>query len=361
MLGVVKSNAYGHGLIQTAQLLEREEIDVIGVDSISEAIALRQARVRAPVLVLGYTLPERYEEARSKGIAITMSTFAALEHAAALRTGRKTLRVHIKLDTGMHRQGFQKEERPALLERLCRDDLAGKVTVEGIYTHFAEAKNPLSRSFTHAQMGEFRSWIDAFHDAGFSPIAHASATGGALIVQHAGGGMVRVGIGLYGVWPSRETERILGKEVRLAPALTWRAVVSEVKSVRRGEKIGYDLTETLQRDTRIAIIPIGYWHGFPRLLSSKGRVLIRGRSARVLGRVSMDMITVDVTDIPGVHEGDIVTLIGKDGTSEIPVREMAELSLSTPYELLTRLNPLMARVPAGRLQKEKGRANVPKS
>ncbi len=340
LMGVVKSNAYGHSLVQFSRELESLGVDYLGVDSIVEALRLREEKITLPILVLGYTLPEMMGEAALHDIAITISSFSQLREAMHLKT-KKHLRVHIKVDTGMHRQGFQLGDSTRLLSQLGHR--MSKLKVEGLYTHFAEAKNPRSGDHTRRQIKEFHEWIKAFHQAGIDPILHAAASGGAMLYPDAHFGMVRIGIGLYGLWPSREAEHYLSKKITLKPILSWKAVVSEVKEVKKGERIGYDFTEILRRESKIAIIPIGYWHGFPRLLSSKGRVLLHGKTARVLGRVSMDMIIVDVTDLPHVKEGDIATLIGRDGKEAIVQRELANFSGTTHYEITTRLNPLMKK------------------
>jgi len=342
LLGVVKSNAYGHNLLEYAKELEMLGIDWLGVDSITEGLALRKAGIKKPILVLGYTLPTMLREARAKNIAVTISNFEILEEVLKLPKSKTPLHIHIKVDTGMHRQGFQLGDLTGLLSQLGSS--TSKLSVEGLYTHFAEAKNPRSGDNTRRQIGEFEIWIKAFHDAGFAPLIHAGATGGALLYPRAHYDMVRVGIGLYGIWPSREARQALTNTTTLRPVLSWRAVVSEVKQVRKGERVGYDFTDLLTKDSVLAIIPIGYWHGFPRALSSKGRVLIHGKTARVVGRVSMDMIVVDVTDIPKVHSGDIATLVGRDKKEEIHAEELAQFSATTPYEILTRLNPLMKKI-----------------
>lgn len=340
-LGVVKSNAYGHDLVLLSKELERLGVDCLGVDSLVEGITLRKAGVKIPILVLGYTLPSLFDEARKKNIAITISSIAMLCDVFRLPKGKTPLRVHVKVDTGMHRQGFQLHESSMLLDQLRSE--TPTLIIEGLYTHFAEAKNPRSGDNTRRQIKEFEKWIAAFHAAGFRPMTHASATGGTLLYPAAHYDMVRIGIGMYGLWPSKEAEQALAQTYTLKPVLSWRAVVSEVKWVKKGERVGYDCTELLMRETKLAVIPIGYWHGFPRLLSSKGRALIRGKTARVVGRVSMDMIVVDVTDIPNVVSGDVATLIGKDGKELITAGELAQFGATTHYEIVTRLNPLMKR------------------
>jgi alanine racemase len=343
LFAVVKSNAYGHDLVEWSKAVEREGVEQCGVDSLVEGSALRKAGVNMRILVLGYTLLGLLPRARKEDIAITLSSVEQFAALAKLPRGVRPLRVHVKVDTGMHRQGFQLHELPEVLLFLNTELPRKRFVVEGLYTHFAKAKNPRDTDVFLRQVREFERWRDAFRAEGFSFIAHASATGGALLFPKAHYDMVRVGAGMYGIWPSGETERARGKDIVLHPALSWRAMVSEVKRVSAGERIGYDHTELLRRDTLVAIIPIGYWHGYPRALSGRGRVLLHGRTARVLGRVSMNMITVDVTDIPHVCVGDVATVIGTDGKERISAEEIATLSGSTAYEILTRLNPLMRR------------------
>ena len=340
LMGVVKSNAYGHNLIEFSQELEHLGVDWFGVDSITEALTLREEKIKKPILVLGHVLPGMFEEARKKDISVTISNFAILQVVFKLPKNKIQLKVHIKVDTGMHRQGFQLYEQKELLEALKKNKT---IQIEGLYTHFAEAKNPRSGDATRRQIKEFEEWTKAFHEAGFDPIVHASATGGALLYPKAHFGMVRVGIGLYGLWPSGEAEQYLSHRLTLKPTLSWKAVVSEIKDVKKGERVGYDFTEMLMRNTRLAVVPIGYWHGFPRLLSARGRVLIHGKPARVVGRVSMDMIVVDVTDIPQAKVGDIATIIGRDGKEVIKAGELASYAATTHYEIVTRLNPLMKK------------------
>lgn len=342
IMAVVKSNAYGHNIFAFAAEMERLGADYLGVDSITEALALRKRGIKKPILVLGYTLPEKYAEARKSAISVTISSFGGLAAALAQKRGEYPLRVHIKTDTGMHRQGFQGEDMPQVLDLLRKE--RGQIVVEGVYTHFAEAKNPRFGATTRAQIVRFKDWVTALRKAGFRPIAHAGATGGAMLYPDGHFDMVRIGIGLYGLWPSDAARDHLKKKVELRSVLTWKAIIGEMKRIQAGEKVGYDYTESVPYHATIAIIPVGYWHGFPRLLSSKGRVLIGGKSAKILGRVSMDMIIADVTGIPKAKTGDEVVLIGKQGREEILASELAKLSGTTHYEIVTRLNPLMERI-----------------
>ncbi len=341
LMAVAKSNAYGHSLLDFAREIEKLGEDWIGVDSIVEAIALREAGIVAPIFVLGYTLPEMLSRAAELDISIAVSTFETL---AAISAGNfsKKLKIHIKVDTGMHRQGFQEGEMTRVIDEVKK--LVDKIEVEGLFTHFAAAKNPAFPQRTLAQLALFEKWAEAFKQAGFNPIKHTCASGGALIFPQAHFDMVRVGIAMYGLYASKETESFSKDKIDLQPILSWRTLIGEVKKVPKGDRVGYDFTEEFQRDSKIAICPIGYWHGYPRSLSSIGHVIVNGKKARVIGRVSMDMITIDVTDVPDVKVGDVVTLIGTDGSETVSAGDLADLVDGSLYEMITRLNPLIKRI-----------------
>ena len=337
LMAVVKSNAYGHDLFQFARIVERLGTDWLGVDSITEALALRQEKVKTPILVLGYTLPEKFPEAIKNNVSLTISSFESLDvldTRCLTKIKPLPLKIHLKIDTGMHRQGFQEKEIPKVLAMVKK---LKNIEVEGIFSHFGQADNSKK---TKKQLKKILEILAVFEKEGIKPIRHISATGGTLASKENHLDMARVGIGLYGIYPSDNFEKKLSKKIKLRPVLSWKAIVGEVKTVSAGECVGYDFTKKLTRKTRLAIIPIGYWHGYPRALSNKGFVFVRGKSAPVLGRVSMDMLTVDVTDIPRVKIGDEVELIGKN----VSAKQLAKLSHTSPYEIITRLNPLMRRV-----------------
>ncbi len=356
-MAVVKSNAYGHGLVHVAKALctmfggstsKHTSKHWFGVDSIVEALVLRREGIKNPILVLGYTLPGRIPEAAVGDSTLTVSSFEALRMLAA---APKRPSFHIKIDTGMHRQGFLSGDIFKLLRMLKRF----KLSPQGVYTHFASAKDPENPNYTLAQLVCFRDVISTFERAGFHGlIRHAAASGGTLLFPESHFDMVRVGMGMYGYWPSSESKiSFLTREFKnkkfksLKPVLTWKTIVSEVKEIPAGSYVGYDGTERVTKPTKIAVLPIGYWHGFDRGLSSIGEVLIREGRCRVLGRVSMDMTVVDATDIPHVRAGDEAVLIGRQRKGAIGADETAEKIMTTPYEFLTRLNPLIERIIKG--------------
>jgi len=338
LMAIVKSNAYGNELVGFSRVVDQFGADAFGVDSITEGLALREAGITKPILVLGFTIPENVPIAYEKNISITLSSFDALHYLIKEQT---PIKVHVKIDSGMHRQGFYPHEMGKLAGMLIK---ARHITVEGMYTHFANAKNPKYSKDTDAQAKNFEKAVAVFKKNGFSFLKHASATSGTILFPQYHYDMVRVGIGLHGLWPSKEVKKASESYVKLSPILTWKTVVSEVKTVKKGEGIGYDFTEVLKRNTQVVICPIGYWHGYPRVLSSSGHVLIHGKRARVLGRVAMDMIVVDVTGIKDVKMGDEVVLIGRSGNEEVTADEFAALCKTSNYEVMTRINPKIQRV-----------------
>jgi alanine racemase len=334
---VVKSNAYGHGLLTFSKTAHELGVQGFCVDSVVEGLKLRSAGIRAPILVLGPSLPHLAREAADHDIQVTISNREALQELMKLPI---IPRFHLKIDTGMHRQGWYVDHVGEAIQIIKKKGLP----LSGAYTHFASAKDINYPTFTDLQFHEFKRAIVAFQEAGFkNVIFHASATGGAMINPEYHLDAVRIGIGLYGLWPSRELELQLHKTIELYPVLSWHSVISEVKELRSGDYVGYDLTERIFKPTTMAVVPIGYWHGFDRGLSGIGEVLIHGKRARVLGRVSMDLIVVDVTGLKA-KVGDVATLIGGEKNVFLPASEMAAKIGTTHYEIVTRINPLTERV-----------------
>jgi alanine racemase len=352
-MAVVKSNAYGHGFAGYPLLMQKFGVDFFGVDSITEALTLRKNGIKKPILVLGYTMAENFDEARKNGISITISSFEQLEKISRLfasgdiaRNDKKgkgnELNIHIKIDTGMHRQGFQLDEVKKVALFIKKN--LPQIKFEGIYTHFAAAKNPSFPADTNKQIEQFEKAVETIKSFGSKPIKHAAATSGTIVFPKAHFDMVRIGIGMMGLWPSYETKACYEEKIKLKTALCWKTIVSEIKYIKKGESIGYDFTENLDRDSKVAILPIGYWHGYKRDLSSIGHVLIKGKRAKILGRISMDMIVIDVTDVKNIKICDEVVLLGKDGKEEVTAYELALLADTSWYEIITQINPLIKRI-----------------
>lgn len=342
LMAIVKSNAYGHSLVDFSSAVENLGVDWFGVDSIVEAESLRRAGLKKPILVLGHTLRNKIGIAVKNGISLTVSDFPTLRSLQNIDKQKCKLKIHLKVDTGMHRQGFFISEIPAVIKVLKSQP---NIVLEGVYTHFSSAKDPAFPSATIHQIQEFERAVNLLESAGFTGlIKHAAATAGTIIFPHSHFNLVRVGIGLYGLWPSKEVQGAFEDKVKLKSVLSWKTIVGQIKKLPKGSKIGYDSTETLSRPSRVAILPIGYWHGFSRSLSSVGKVLIGGKEAKILGRVSMDMVNIDVTGIKSVKIGDEVVLIGESGKIKISADDVAFLSNTVNYEIITRLNPLMKRI-----------------
>lgn len=335
LAAVTKANAYGHGLLTYSKLMQEFGADWICVDSVLEARALRQAGISLPILAMGYTLPENFSLAKKFNISLTASTFENLKIAL----NHRGLKIHLKFDTGFSRQGFLETDLPKLFSKLK----GRSVRVEGVYTHFAKAKLPHRRRQTDKQIKIFRRIRSAFLSQGFCPLFHVAATAGTIVYPESHFDMVRVGIGLYGLWPNQAVRAEYENHLELRPVLAWRSIISEIKRLPKGRGVGYDFTHRLQRDSVLAVCPVGYWHGYDRHLSNQASVLVRGKRARVLGRVSMGMIVVDVSGISTARVGDVVTLLGEDRGAEVSADELAGLIGTINYEVVTRINPYIRR------------------
>lgn len=342
LMAVVKSNAYGHGLIDFSKLAEKLGVDWFGVDSVVEAESLRKAGIKKPILVFGYTLQDKINDVLNNNISLTIADIETLKNLKNIDKKGK-LKIHLKIDTGMHRQGFFVSEIPEVIEIIKSMD--SFLVVEGVYTHFASAKNPAFPATTFSQIEEFKKAIKLLEKSGFKKlIKHAAATASTIIFPQSHFDLVRVGIGFYGLWPSKETREAFRDKIELKPVLSWKTTLCQIKNLSKGDKVGYDLTEVLGRSSKVAVLPIGYWHGFPRSLSSIGRVLINGSQAKVIGRVSMDMVSVDITDIKKVKVGDEVVILGRSGELIQSADDLAYLSDTINYEIITRINPLIKRI-----------------
>jgi alanine racemase len=346
LMAVVKANAYGHGLEAVAGVCAAAGVEMLGVHAADEVAALRRAGVSLPVMVMGFITPAQVAEVVDPSVHVLLSSREVLEAVAA--HGRRlgaALPVHVKVDTGAHRQGVDPAEAAALAGA-ARD--AG-LDVAGVATHFANIEDTTDHSYAYLQLERFRESVAAVRER-VGPVrwVHAACSAAALLFREADFTMVRVGVSLYGHWPSKETylSWLLehGRDgVRLEPVLSWRARLGQVKRVGAGEPIGYGLTYRPTRDSRIGVLPVGYAEGFPRALSNRGRVLVHGRTARVVGRVCMNIVMVDLTDAPEARTGDVATMIGRDGDDAVTVEEIAEGAGTINYEILARLSPALSR------------------
>jgi alanine racemase len=344
LMVVVKANAYGHGL-QVVAPIAAERADWLGVNCVDEAVEITRLNIRKPIVILGHTPLDQLKSVvqnEYRQVLYRIDVAKALSEAA-VKTG-VAAKVHLKIETGTNRQGIPLTQLPSFINEVTK--LPG-LEVEGAYTHFANIEDTLDPSFAQSQIQRFREALSLLQRAGVRPPqAHASATAGALLYAEMDFTMIRLGIGTYGIWPSRETQlaaRERGRLLSLAPILTWKTRVAQVKDVNTGDYVGYGLTYRASRPMKLVVLPIGYYDGYDRKLSNCGRGLIREQFAPVVGRVAMNMTMLDVTDV-GAELDDEVVLIGRQGGAEIRVEELAEKIGTISYEVVARINPLIPRV-----------------
>ena len=330
---VVKSNAYGHGLFNFSKAINKF-VDGFCVDSVIEGIKLREIGIKKEILVLGTTLKENYSLAFENNITITISNFERLRDILKLKNKPK---FHLKIDTGMHRQGFYLNDLTktiSFLKNLQKE-------FKGVYTHFAMVQN---LKFTENQFQNFKKAINFLKDSGFSNfISHCAATGGTLLNKKYHLNAVRIGIGLYGYFPNVYFKRHFSSKFNLKPVLSWKTIISEIKEIKKGEAVSYDLTWRAKNNTKIAILPIGYWHGYFRSLSNKGIVLIKDKKVKVIGMVCMNMIIINLNKIKA-NIGDEVILVGQNKNNKILADFLGNLAGTSHFEFLTRINPLIYRI-----------------
>ena len=342
IIGVIKADGYGHGAVPIAK--ELEAVNVIhgfAVATEEEAVILRMAGIKKSILILGYAFPGSYREMLEKEIRVTVFRHDTLEQLsrAAAETGRKA-KIHIKVDTGMARIGIRPDEEGMKLVRAALETPG--IEVEGIFTHFARADEK-DKSAAENQLSLFKGFVKKIkEETGFRiPICHCANSAAMIELRDADMDAVRAGIGLYGLWPSGEVSKNI---VELKPAMELKSRVVYVKEVEKGAEIGYGGTFTAPRKMKIATVPVGYGDGYPRGLSNKGYVLVHGEKAPIVGRICMDQFMIDVTQVPGVKEGDWVTLIGREGEEQITMEELGELSGRFNYELACCIGKRIPRI-----------------
>lgn len=329
IMAIVKANAYGHGAVPVSKALI-SQVDAYGVAMIEEALELRDAGIDKMILILGYTGEEWYEELVKHCISQTIYTYDMAKKLSdvAVSFGKQTP-IHIKIDTGMGRIGFAPtEESLDIVEKISH--LPG-VFIEGVFTHFARADEKTIEA-AKEPFARYMQFVQELEKKGIRiPIRHVSNSASIISFPEANLDMVRSGITTYGLYPSEDVPKEI---LKLQPAMSWKSKISFVKPIGPGTSISYGGTFTAEKPMIVATVPVGYADGMKRDLSGKGRVLVHGQYAQILGRVCMDQFMIDVTDISNVKMGDTVTIFGKDGDKCIPVEEIAELSHSFNYEFV---------------------------
>lgn len=344
-LGVMKADAYGHGAVPLSHALCELGAEYLAVSNLEEAIQLRRGGVRAPMLILGYT-PASFADTMVF-MDITQEVHS-LEYAKELDTAlagtNYILNVHLKLDTGMTRIGFFAYDHERTLPELLEVCGLPHLHVEGVFTHFcvADSKAPEDEAFTRTQYARFTAMLDALAAHGIRPeLRHCASSGATILYPELALDMVRPGIATYGHAPSEDAEGILD----LRPLMTVRTTVAQLREIPAGTSISYGRTYTAERDMRVAVLPIGYADGLLRDLSGKVSFRIRGKMARSVGRICMDMCMVDVSEIPGIRVGDEAALFGydTDGTL-LPCERIAQQAGTISYEILCGISKRIPRI-----------------
>jgi alanine racemase len=338
VMASVKANGYGHGLVTVSKVLEEEGIDGLGVAYIEEALELRRAGIKTPVLVFGGLMREQLELYINNDVDLTASSVSKLEYieATAARLGKRAS-VHLKIDTGLERIGVHHYSAQSLFDAALS---ARCCDVVGVYSHFAEV-NKHDLSLAKLQLERFLTALAYFEPRAKAPfLRHIANSGAVLGMPESYLDMVRPGLCLYGVMPDRSFEGALN----LKPTLSLKSQVVYFKVVKHGAGVSYGHSWTAPYDTRVVTVPIGYGDGYLRGLSNKAHVLIRGQRRSVVGRVCMDQLMVDISPSGEAYNGDEVVLIGRQGNQEIKVEELAALLDTTPHEVLVLLNQRVPRV-----------------
>lgn len=327
---VLKANAYGHGLVEIAQILDEDpRVAFLMIDSLFEARVLREARVTSALLVAGYTRPEDIITASShlNDIAFTVATVDQVRTLAQL--AQKPVRIHLKVNTGMNRQGLAMSELKKALADLSNNP---HIIIDGFFTHLASSEDLDDDDFSLKQIGRFKEARSMADRLSKKPrFIHAANTAGARFAKLLGTNAFRIGLGLYGISP-------MGESDGLRPALSMHTIATNIRRLERLETVGYNRTFTVYKPITTALIPAGYYEGLDRRLSNKGFVRVKGVVCPIVGRVSMNMTTIDVSAVPDIREGDEVEVISADPAASNNAAAMADLCGTIPHEILVGIN-----------------------
>ena len=340
---VIKANAYGHGDKEVVKIIS-PYTDYFQVDSIEELERVKKY-TKKPILVFGYLNEDGIKKAiKLKAIISAFDLIHLLKINYISGLLKKKIKVHVAIDSYLGREGIM----PSQIENFILEIKKLKnIELDGIYSHFANIEDTMN--FTHAekQINTYHEYVEIFKKNGFKNVkTHISATSGILVYEKGDSlhNIVRLGIGLYGLWPSEHLKYLNKKKITLKPVLKWVSHIAQVKILPANHPIGYGLTFITKKNTKIAVIPQGYADGLPRSLSNNGEVLIRGKRAKILGRVAMNMVVVDVSTIKDVSQEDEVVILGRQGKSEIRAEQIAKESDTINYEATTRISALLSRM-----------------
>lgn len=340
--GVVKANAYGHGDGEIVKI-SAPYVDYFQVNSIEELERIRKI-TKKPILIFGYLNEEGIKQAiKLKAIISAFDVVHLLKINYLAKNLKTKVKIHLAVDSYLGREGIMPEQTENLIKEIKK---MKNIVLDGVYSHFANIEDTMNYTHSQKQIDTYHGVVKIFRENGFSKInTHISATSGILVYEKGNKlhNIVRLGIGLYGMWPSDHLEYLNRKKIILKPILRWVSHVAQVKILPANYPIGYGLTHITKKKTKIAVIPQGYADGLTRLLSSNGEVLIKGKKVKILGRVAMNMIVVDVSRIKDVRPEDEVVILGKQGKQEITAEELAKKTDTINYEVITRISPLLPR------------------
>ena len=336
----VKGNAYGHGLIECAPIVAEGGADWLGVNSLFEALSLKKIGIQKPIYILGYVLKEELGCAVEEGFQMVVYNLETLQELAKIcEKLKKEVFTHLKVETGNYRQGILPEELDTFLDFYRAHPL---VKLAGISTHFSNIEDTHDHHYAKTQLQAFENFLVRVRLAGFEPpFIHCANTAATLLFPETHFTMVRAGVGIYGMWPSDEVKTVFEKQnpkMELTPVLSWKTRITQIKKVPKDALIGYGCTYQAPHEMKLAILPVGYYDGYFRSLSNQSYVLIHGKKAPLRGRVCMNIIMVEVTDIPEAAIEDEAILIGSAGSAEITADQLAEWAGTINYEITTRLN-----------------------
>ena len=339
LMAVLKADGYGHGAVKVARTAINNGADWCGVASLSEALALRNAGIEAPILILGFTPGWHAREALLRDVSLTVYDLdVARAYARAAQELKRTARVHVEVDTGMSRLGVLPAAAPSFIRAVAA---LNAICVEGIFTHFSSADS--DEGYTQLQLARFRDVLSAIGDLPTLRYVHAANSAGALAYPEARFNMVRIGLAMYGLNPFHPAP-LRPAGLRLRPAMTWRTTIAQVKTLPAGTPVSYGGRFVCPRETTIAVIPVGYADGFRRAPCTFGEVLVRGQRAPIVGAVCMDQSMIDVSRIPNVRIGDEVVIIGQQGSEQISAEAVAARLGTISYEVISAILPRVPRV-----------------
>jgi alanine racemase len=339
---VVKSNAYGHGIEQIAKLCEHNSaVHTICTVSLSEALALRSQGIKKPILVLSI-INASLDKAVEQSIDLVLYNMqTALELNTIGQQCKRKVAIHIKIDTGLSRLGFLADNAIKFIKQIHQLPF---IYIKGIFTHFSESESA-DQAFTHLQQARFNLLLQELEAEGVTiPLRHSSCSAATTATLQSHHTMVRIGIGLYGLWPSEDNKKITQErypDFSLQPVLSWKTKIIQIKEIPAESYVGYDRTYVTTKQTRIATISIGYWDGYDRQLSNKGAVIINNQRAYIVGRIAMNIAMIDVTDLD-VSLNDEVMLMGNH--EGVRADDIAQMCSTINYEVVTRINPLLPRI-----------------